>query len=258
MTESFDRTPISTRCSRRRWRGVVMACLLSLTCPLPSNAASDDSRTACETAGREAERRFNLPPRLLLAIGRAESGWHDPQTDAVTSWPWTINAEGRGQVFISRDAALTVTAALQRRGVTSVDVGCFQINLLHHPNAFSSLSSAFDPHDNADYAADFLSRLYRRTGTWGDAVAAYHSTTPVIGLAYRQRVLAVMPTIGQMPSTSDEPYVRVLQWEPPKSGGQIMISTPHQLGRGPSVIFLPSAATVPTQTLPVVSYYKSP
>ena len=65
-----------------------------------------------------------------------------------------------------------------------------QINLLQHPDAFSSLEQAFDPSANVAYGAQFLAALYHPSGTWPEAIAAYHSQTPKIGADYWGRVLA--------------------------------------------------------------------
>jgi hypothetical protein len=80
---------------------------------------------------------------------------------------------------------------LQAQGVRSIDVGCMQINLLHHPDAFASLDEAFDPAANAAYAVRFLKALYNQSRDWPTAVATYHSNTPDIAADYQRRVLAV-------------------------------------------------------------------
>ena len=80
--------------------------------------------------------------------------------------------------------------ASQARGVRSIDVGCLQVNLMHHPHAFASLKQAFDPKANVDYAARFLRDLFDQTGSWPQAAARYHSATPALGAAYRRKVLA--------------------------------------------------------------------
>jgi hypothetical protein len=77
--------------------------------------------------------------------------------------------------------------------VTSIDVGCMQVNLMYHPSAFASLEQAFDPSSNALYAARFLNRLFAQTNDWEQAAAMYHSATPELGEDYRQRVLAFWP-----------------------------------------------------------------
>jgi hypothetical protein len=70
-------------------------------------------------------------------------------------------------------------------------VGCLQINLMFHPDAFTSLDEAFEPTANARYAARFLDELRAGTTDWLQAIGDYHSQTPVLGEDYRQRVLAL-------------------------------------------------------------------
>jgi hypothetical protein len=72
----------------------------------------------------------------------------------------------------------------------SIDIGCLQVNLLHHPNAFASLAEGFDPAANARYAARFLVELRNRLGGWLPAIGAYHSATDWRAEPYRARVLA--------------------------------------------------------------------
>jgi hypothetical protein len=154
----------------------------------PSQAAAPEA--ACHLAGVEAERAWNIPAGLLTAIGRTESGRANATSGQVTAWPWTINANGQGAWFNTQAEAAAVVRSLQMRGVRSIDVGCFQINMVFHPGAFDSLDQAFHPRFNANYAARFLSELHDRSGSWETAVAWYHSATPGIGEAYRNKVLA--------------------------------------------------------------------
>jgi soluble lytic murein transglycosylase-like protein len=146
----------------------------------------------CRAAILAAERAAALPPQLMAAIARVESGRVDAQ-GIVHPWPWTINAEGAGQYFDSKEAAIAAVRALQARGVQSIDVGCMQVNLAHHPQAFASLDQAFDPAANAAYAARFLNDLYATTRDWTRATAFYHSQTPERGELYQKRVAAVWP-----------------------------------------------------------------
>jgi hypothetical protein len=153
-------------------------------------AAAADPGTMCEAAVTSAESSASLPPRLLHAISLTESARIDPKTGAVRAWPWTINAEGEGQFFETRDDAIAAVRALQARGVQSIDVGCNQVNLMYHPRAFASLEEAFDPRSNSAYAARFLNALYAESRDWQHAIAAYHSDTPALGDAYRVLVMA--------------------------------------------------------------------
>ena len=145
---------------------------------------------ACEAAGHAAEIAWNLPPGLLASIGHIEAGRYDRLSGRVVAWPWTINALGQGHYFGTKAAAIAGVQDLQMGGVQSIDVGCFQINLMFHAGAFASLDEAFDADANARAAARFLSELHDRSGSWETAVAWYHSATPGLGEPYRDRVLA--------------------------------------------------------------------
>jgi hypothetical protein len=144
----------------------------------------------CRAAIAAAERAANLPPQLLAAIGRVESGRRDPRSGAFHPWPWAVNAEGQGIFYDTKAEAMAAVAALRARGVRSIDVGCAQVNLMHHPDAFASLEQAFDPERNTAYAASLLNQLHAQTGDWRKAAALYHSATPELGAEYQRKVLA--------------------------------------------------------------------
>jgi soluble lytic murein transglycosylase-like protein len=169
------------------WRLPILMHVAVLLLAAPAQA---EPGRLCRAAIQAAERAAGVPAHLLTAIGRVESGRRDPETGAFHPWPWTINAEGRGQFFPTKAAAIAEVRALQARGVRSIDVGCMQVNLRHHPDAFPSLEAAFDPATNAAYAARFLTELRSRSGDWQAAAAAYHSHTPEFAGPYRARVLA--------------------------------------------------------------------
>ncbi|MBN8532341.1 MAG: lytic transglycosylase domain-containing protein, partial [Alphaproteobacteria bacterium] len=135
------------------------------------------------------ERRTGIPSQLLGSISVAESGrWHDGLNIRIP-WPWTINAEGKGQYFTTKAEAIRTVRQLQAKGVKSIDVGCMQVNLMHHKEAFASLDQAFDPYYNISYAAKFLRSHFDETRSWPKAVAYYHSQTPERGGPYAKRVM---------------------------------------------------------------------
>ncbi len=144
---------------------------------------------SCTEAAAVAEAGAGIPAGLLLAIGLVESG----RTDAAgvrAPWPFAIQSGGAGRFLASAEEAVAAVQALQAGGVQSIDVGCFQINLLHHPGAFPNLATGFDPMANALAAARFLLSLREELGAWEPAVAAYHSRTETLGTPYRDLVLA--------------------------------------------------------------------
>jgi hypothetical protein len=142
----------------------------------------------CLTAIEKTEHVAKLPPKLLRAIGMVETGRVDPQTGTAAPWPWSINVAGTDHVFATKRDAIAAVKAARSAGVQSIDVGCMQINMLHHPNAFASLDEAFDPEANVAYASTFLWRLHGDLGSWPAAAAAYHSMTPSLANAYVARV----------------------------------------------------------------------
>ncbi|MBX9698777.1 MAG: lytic transglycosylase domain-containing protein, partial [Acetobacteraceae bacterium] len=154
----------------------------------PGPAAPAEDWSACRRAIAAVEPGSGLPPGLLLAIALVESGRRDPASGRVEPWPWAMNVEGAGRLPSDRASALAELRALQARGVRSVDVGCMQVNLAHHPQAFPSLEAAFDPPTNVRYAAAFLRQLFARTGDWPQAIASYHSGEDLRGLRYHRRV----------------------------------------------------------------------
>jgi soluble lytic murein transglycosylase-like protein len=95
-----------------------------------------------------------------------------------SAWPWTVNVEGKGFYFNSKKEAVFFVRKQLQEGKTSIDVGCMQINLKHHPEAFVKLEQAFNPRHNIGYAASFLVKKFAELGSWGKAIAHYHSANP--------------------------------------------------------------------------------
>jgi hypothetical protein len=193
--------------------------LVTLALLLPAAPAQAEPGRLCRAAIQATERAAGIPAHLLTAIGRVESGRRDPETGAFHPWPWTINAEGRGQFFPTKAAAIAEVRALQARGVRSIDIGCMQVNLRHHPDAFPSLEAAFDPATNAAYAARFLTELRARRGDWQAAAAAYHSHTPDFAGPYQARVLAAWAEEQARPHPALAPPARSLALAPTPGGG---------------------------------------
>ena len=155
----------------------------------PSVARASDDAALCQHAILQAEQSSGVPNQLLDAISRVESGRYDAEQGGVRAWPWTINVQGQGHYYVSKAEAVAAAAGYRASGIQSMDVGCTQINLMYHPEAFRSLDDAFDPLRNATYAASFLTDLFHQTGSWPHAAAAYHSQTPELGTDYQRRVL---------------------------------------------------------------------
>ncbi len=199
--------------------GTVMAVVVSM----PAMAA----QSVCEQAGVEAERAFNLPAGLLLAIGRVESGRWDPVLGRTVPWPWSVNVAGSGRYPADKADAIAAVKQALAAGVRSIDAGCFQINLHHHPAAFADPEQAFDPTANARYAARFLTVLREKYGNWATAVEHYHSANPERGVPYGRMVIASWTGGGVVPAAV--PSLPAIAYG-------IRVWTPSPIGSAPSFV----------------------
>ena len=188
----------------------------------------------CDAAARKAAHDSGVPVDILLAITRAETGRKiDGQ---LGPWPWTINDNGQGHWFATEGEALQAVVARIAAGDDNFDIGCFQINTRWHGDGFGSINAMFDPLTNARYAADFLTRLMRQTGSWDKAIAAYHSRIPTLGVPYRDRVNALRTAPAteepvQMATAQSSPNLfPLLQAGAPGAPGSIV---PRQSGLAP-------------------------
>lgn len=161
----------------------------------------------CDTAAANAARATGVPIDILLAISRVETGRTADGT--LSPWPWTINADGKGTFYDTEAEAVDAAQAHLTDGTGTFDIGCFQLNIRYHGQAFATFEEMFDPEKNADHAARFLTSLYQETGTWAGAVSAYHSRTPDLARAYLNQIKSVLET----PGATDQP--------PPVSGVRV-------------------------------------
>lgn len=180
----------------------------------------------CEVFVRRYEKKHGIPHKLLSAISLIESG--QKKDGHWVAWPWSINANGVPYVFDTKVEAITKVKELQDQGITSIDVGCMQINLKHHPDAFESLEKAFDPETNIAYAARFLKQKRDAQGEKGDwtlAAAHYHSATHSLNEPYKQKVLGT--------------------WK--KILGQNDLPNAYEMVNKPSIVSVPAVALGPRQ-----------
>jgi soluble lytic murein transglycosylase-like protein len=193
-------------------RCVLTAVLASLVysparADLPAPAASVPSNQLCRQAIASAERAHGIPAYLLAAVARVESGRRDQVSGTFDPWPWTINMDGQGSFYDTKPQAVAAAAAMRPHVTRSIDVGCMQISLVQHPDAFAGLAQAFDPSMNADYGARFLAQLFGKTGSWPKAVELYHSADPDLGSDYQRKVYAAWPQEQRLASAAGPPIM---------------------------------------------------
>jgi hypothetical protein len=219
-----------------------------LTTPSAGTNAMAEFQIAaqCEAAAILAGRAAGIPERVLPAMALIESGRRGAD-GGMHPWPWSIDVEGTDHVYASRAEAIAAVRLYQAAGIRSIDVGCLQVNLMHHPDAFASLEQAFDPMQNARYAAGFLRDLHAQSGSWAKAIGDYHSATPALGETYRRHVMAVLG--GAAPQegvaalgTTSGPGLRMPGW---MAARRLIQQNTAMLGSPPAPGALPSATMGP-------------
>lgn len=195
------------------WRHIRQAGLLVAGLAFLLSAGDVSRAASCQDAAHAAEISNRLPSGLLAAIGRIESGGQGGR-----NWSVNANMAGSGQHFASADDAEQYVQGLLAVGHRMIDVGCFQVDLFYHPDAFLHWQDAFDSQVNAEAAAHILQRLHDRTNDWYQAVALYHSGDPERGQPYLRSVLDAWngitragvtgePGITMPPRVFADPYV---------------------------------------------------
>ena len=181
---------------------IIIAAPLRLTAAPLSYSNLLKNGNFCARSIAKEERRLGIPHRLLHALSIKESGRWVKEDRANITWPWTVNAGGNGRHFNNRQNAIRHVRKLQKEGKRNIDIGCMQINLHYHPNAFKTIEAGFDPATNVAYAAKFLSALKENHGTWQLAVRHYHSANQTKSGPYQNKVFQIWKAALRSGNTS--------------------------------------------------------
>lgn len=218
--------------ARQVWtvgRNLLAAALFSIPfqiCAVRAEPHDPASAALCDAAAQRAAARSGVPVSVLRAISLTETG--RTTGGRFAPWPWTVNMEGKGKWFASSAEALRYVEAQHARGARSYDLGCFQLNARWHGAAFPNLPTMLDPDRNAEYAARFLSDLYREFGDWSLAAGAYHSRTHSLANAYRARFDRIRSRLTGKPAATVATVVQQSSEIPP---------TPQKVYLGPTTLF---------------------
>ncbi|MGL4208556.1 MAG: lytic transglycosylase domain-containing protein [Candidatus Adiutrix sp.] len=128
-----------------------------------------------------ASKEFNIPKTVAMAIAHVESG----------QWPWTLNVEGKGFYFDSKNEVLA-KAQEALEGQKSFDVGLMQVNSWWLKRFNVPLEAALDPIANIYFGSWILSQELLRHGEMKAAISAYHSPNSARGSIYADKVLAAL------------------------------------------------------------------
>ena len=170
-------------CLRTFLRGVLPAALFGLTGPAVVWAG--DAGQACQAAAVQASAETGVPVDVLVAISMIETAEEPAQPDA---WPWTVATDEVRLRFPTRDDAVAYLGGIDSDATSTLEVGCFQLDLIRHARGFESAERALDPHANALYAARLLVELHREKGSWPLAAGTFHSRSIAQARSYAAAV----------------------------------------------------------------------
>lgn len=212
---------------------IFLITLLILLQPLTVSAATSGetyhSTDVCLQATQTMEKKYHIKQHLLTTIASIESGRWNEATQQKVAWPWTINAQGKGYFFDSKAEAVKKVKALQAQGISSIDVGCMQVNLLYHGQEFSSIEEAFEPTKNVEYAAKFLTDLYESNNhDWLKAAMTYHSSVPEKANIYRQKIVKAFEVVKSAHNESQKQVLEARASAQPQKLKVASIPTPQQ------------------------------
>jgi soluble lytic murein transglycosylase-like protein len=147
--------------------------------------ADSDDAMICEREMTRAAKKYDVPLGVLYAVALTETGHRG------SLHPFALNIAGPSFFPKTLEEALQRFDEARRAGVKLIDVGCMQINQYYHGSHFRSVLDMFDPHENVEYAAQYLKDLRDKEGSWTLAAARYHAG-PDNNPAQKQYVCAVI------------------------------------------------------------------
>lgn len=148
-------------------QGIVFGVLFALS--LPALANPPRIPPAYQLIATEE----GVPPAILYVVSLAESR-AKLRSGKSQPWPWTLNIEGKGYRFLTRDEghqALLVAISKKQ----TVDVGLGQVNWQWHRGRLGDPWQAFEPYFNLRLAATILREQSAQCGTWWCAAGRYHA-----------------------------------------------------------------------------------
>jgi soluble lytic murein transglycosylase-like protein len=146
---------------------------------------------------RRVAAAHGIPSELFYSVALAESGKHIEHLRTTRPWPWTLNVQGEGRYFPSRQAAVDAVHQAFAKGRRSIDIGLMQVNWAYHATALRSVEAAIDPYHNLDVGAGILAECFRTRGDWWAAVGCYHAPIDADRAArYRERVRRIWSRVS--------------------------------------------------------------
>ncbi|TDT88906.1 MULTISPECIES: transglycosylase SLT domain-containing protein [Azorhizobium] len=199
----------------------VLLTLASISAFSPAQAGPPQTvqPDACEKELVRAAAKYKIPLPILYAVGLTETGVNGKMH------PFTLYIEGKDYQPKTLTEALARFKEANDRGVKLIDIGCMQANFYWHRAEFKSLEAMFDPRENVEQAARFLSELKQRHGSWTMAAARYNAG-PNNNVAQHRYVCRVMKNLVAVGVGAWTPSAKAFCDAPPPSPQQAQVQQP--------------------------------
>jgi hypothetical protein len=143
-----------------------------------------------------AEKEFNIPKGMLLAVSLVESGGGGSPS------PYIMNVRGRAVFPGNESEAARYLRDSKGNLRDGVFAGCMQLSLAHHKQAFRPVEKIVNPEANVRYAAKYLVQLRQEVGSWAGAVARYNGSAGMKAASYQCKVQRQLVNLGAEQSAS--------------------------------------------------------
>ena len=152
-------------------------------------ALTNETHNLCLIAINDVEKNYNIKKDLLQTIASVESGRYISKVGKRLPWPWTVQSNGKGKYYKTKEEAINAVKQMQSQGIQNIDVGCMQINLKYHGQSFKNIEEAFEPQNNVAYSATFLQKLNKKNNNWQKTAMQYHSKNISRGTNYKNKLV---------------------------------------------------------------------
>jgi hypothetical protein len=134
-----------------------------------------------------------VPSEIVKLVVTHESKTY--YNDRAQPWPWTLNIEGVGYYYKSKDSAVVAAKKAIANGVKKLGIGLGQIEWRFHGQRFGwDVERALNPVNNIKSVCAVLQEGMDtdRVKNWADAIAYYHRPKlDKIGREYASKVLGL-------------------------------------------------------------------
>ncbi|EKO3612268.1 transglycosylase SLT domain-containing protein [Vibrio metschnikovii] len=128
--------------------------------------------------------KTSVPADILYALAAKETNVK-MNNGTVAPWPFTLNVNGKGYWYASYEDMMAATHEFLNEGITSIDIGLFQVNWLWNGHRVQSIEELGEPKKNGLVAAQILLEHYQKHRDWAVAAGRYHNPANRDGRADR-------------------------------------------------------------------------